>query len=160
MSSLYDFTMRTLEGATRSLREYEGKAVLLVNVASRCGYTPQYKGLEALHRELAPKGLVVLGVPCNDFGAQEPGTDEDIKTFCTSRFDVTFPMLSKITVKGATKHALYAWLTSAATPTGEVQWNFEKFLVGRDGAVRGRFNSGVAPESKELRAALEKALAA
>lgn len=158
MTTLYDFTLKTIDGSERPLKDFEGKVVLLVNVASRCGYTPQYKGLQALHDEWHNRGLIVAGVPANEFGAQEPGTDDEIKTFCETRYAVTFPMFSKLVVKGAGQHPLYAWLTSSATPDGDVQWNFEKFLIGRDGTVVGRFRSNVSPESPELRAAIERAL--
>lgn len=154
MTTLHDFKLRTIEGAELSLADLKGKAVLVVNVASKCGYTPQYKGLQALYEEMKGHGVVVLGVPANDFGAQEPAPDPEIKGFCESRYGVTFPMLSKITVKGEGKHPLYQWLTSAATPSGEVAWNFEKFLVDGAGHVVGRFPSRVAPESKELRDAI------
>jgi glutathione peroxidase len=159
MTTLYDFTLKTLGGQELPLRSYEGKVVLLVNVASRCGYTPQYRGLQALSKELEGSGVVVLGVPANEFGAQEPGTDAEIQTFCEANYGVTFPVASKIVVKGAGQHPLYAWLTTTASPTGDVQWNFEKFLVGRDGRVVGRFRSGVAPESRELHDAIAAAVA-
>lgn len=158
MTTLYDFTMRSLDGAQLPLRAFEGKAVLVVNVASRCGYTPQYRGLQALSEALKGDGLVVLGVPANEFGAQEPGTDAEIKGFCEANYGVTFPMTSKVVVKGDGQHPLYAWLTSSAPTTGDVRWNFEKFLVGRDGRVVARFASKVAPESPELRDAIGAAL--
>jgi glutathione peroxidase len=160
MTTLHDFSATTISGKAQALSDFGGKAVLVVNVASACGYTPQYAGLEALHRELGARGFEVLGFPCNDFGAQEPGTEADIQSFCTTRFGVTFPLFSKITVKGNGKDPLYAWLTTASSPPGEVRWNFEKFLIGKDGALLGRFGSGVAPESAELRAAIDRALAA
>ncbi len=155
MTTLHDFTLRAIDGRDLDLGTLRGKAVLVVNVASRCGLTPQYKGLQGLYEEFGPRGLVVLGVPANDFGAQEPGTDDEIKGFCETRYAVTFPMLSKITVKGAAKHPLYAWLTSVA-PAGEINWNFEKFLIGRDGAVAQRFAPTVAPEASELRDAITR----
>lgn len=156
--TLYDHTLTTIDGQPQALKDYAGKVLLVVNVASACGFTPQYAGLEALHAELADKGLVVMGLPCNDFGAQEPGSETEIKRFCETRFGVKFPMFSKVTVKGDAKHPLYAWLTTAATPAGEVQWNFEKFLIGRDGQILGRFSSRVAPESQALRTAILAAL--
>ena len=159
MTSFHDFSVKTIRGEQKSLADYRGKVVLVVNVASECGFTPQYEGLEKLHEELSLKGLVVAGFPSNDFGAQEPGDDAQIEGFCTTKFGVKFPMFSKIPVKGAAKHALYTFLTSAE-PAGEVKWNFEKFLVGKDGAVVGRFSSKVAPESAELRAAIDRALGA
>lgn len=158
MTTLHDFTMRGIDGKDVSLADFKGKAVLLVNVASRCGKTPQYKGLQALYEEFKDRGLVIAGFPANDFGRQEPGTDAEILTFCSTNYDVTFPMFSKITVKGDAKHPLYQWLTESADPKGAVQWNFEKFLVGRDGRVVGRFRSGVDPEDKDLRDAVARAL--
>jgi glutathione peroxidase len=155
--SFHDFTMKDIYGKDKPLADYRGKVVLAVNVASQCGYTPQYEGLEKLHEKYADRGLVVTGFPANDFGAQEPGPDSEIATFCTSKYGVKFPMFSKITVKGAEKNPLYAFLTQAA-PAGEVKWNFEKFLVGKDGQVVGRFPSSVTPESETLIQAIEKAL--
>ncbi|MDC3962879.1 glutathione peroxidase [Polyangium jinanense] len=155
--SLHDFKMKTIFGEERSLGDFRGKVVLVVNVASECGYTPQYAGLERLHERLEAKGFAVLGFPSNDYGAQEPGTDAEIATFCTSKYGVKFPMFSKITVKGSGKHPLYAFLTQAA-PAGEVKWNFEKFLVGNDGVVIGRYPSSVEPEDEKLVQAIEKAL--
>jgi glutathione peroxidase len=159
MTTLHDFSLTDIDGNSKNLGDFAGKVVLLVNVASRCGYTSQYRGLEKLHEELGPRGVVVLGFPSNDFGAQEPGTDAEIKAFCTTQYDVKFPMFSKITVKGGTRHPLYAWLTTEAQPAGEVKWNFEKFLVGKDGKVIARFGSGVTPEDGDLRGAIERALA-
>lgn len=156
MTSFYDFTLKTLEGRDLALASFRGKAVLVVNVASRCGYTPQYEGLEALSK--AHKDLVVLGVPANEFGAQEPGSDAEIKAFCESRYGVSFLMASKLVVKGDTQHPLFAWLTASAAPPGDIQWNFEKFLIDRAGRVVGRFRSGVTPTSAELGAAIAKAL--
>ncbi len=156
MTTLADFKVRRIDGTEWDLTDLRGRVVLLVNVASQCGYTPQYKGLQALYEEWRAKGVEVVGVPSNDFGAQEPGTDEEIRGFCESRYHVTFPMLSKVVVKGPSKHPLYAWLTASAQPPGEVGWNFEKFLVDRDGQVVGRFPSRVAPESSELRNALAR----
>lgn len=158
MTTLWDFTVRSIDGKEMSLGDLRGKVVLLVNVASQCGYTPQYKGLQALYDEHKDRGLVVVGVPSNDFGAQEPGSDAEIKGFCESKYNVTFPMLSKITVKGTDKHPLYQWLTTAAEPSGEVGWNFEKFLVDREGGVVGRFPSRVAPDSTELRSVVANLL--
>jgi glutathione peroxidase len=160
MTSFHDFSLKAIDGKEKSLREFQGKVVLVVNVASECGYTPQYKGLEQIYEELGPKGLVVAGVPSNDYGAQEPGSDHEIQEFCSTNYGVRFPMFSKLTVKGEDKHPLYTWLTSSAAPAGEVRWNFEKFLIGKDGAIVGRFKSGVEPTSQELRAAIEQALSA
>ena len=159
--TLYDFYMNSIDGEQTSLSQYEGKVVLAVNVASFCGYTRQYKPLEELYEKYKDKGLVILGFPANDFGAQEPGTDEEIKEFCTTKFNVTFPMFSKITVKGDSKHDLYKWLTSGAGNddlAGEVKWNFEKFLIGKDGNLVDRFRSGDEPMGDEMIAAIEAAL--
>ncbi len=159
-SSLQSIAIRDIDGKETSLKAFDGKVVLLVNVASQCGYTPQYKGLEALFRKFKDKGLVVVGVPCNDFGAQEPGSASDIKEFCSSKYQVTFPLLEKIHVKGAEQHPLYAALTGPkASFPGDVKWNFGKFLIGRDGSVLKRFDSGVAPDSGELTQVIEAALA-
>jgi glutathione peroxidase len=152
-------TMKSIDGTDVDLGSYQGKVVLVVNVASRCGATPQYAGLEALYAKYKDKGFVVLGFPANDFGAQEPGSDEQIKEFCSSKYDVTFPMFSKITVKGAGKPKLYQVLTETADPSGDIGWNFEKFLIGKDGKVAGRFKTRVSPDDAELVAAIEAALA-
>lgn len=151
-------TMKKIDGTPVDLAAYKGKVVLIVNVASRCGYTPQYAGLQKLYDTYKDKGLVVLGFPANEFGAQEPGTDPQIAEFCSSKYGVTFDMFSKIVVKGADKAPLYKALTEGATPAGEVAWNFEKFLVGRNGAIVGRFKSGVAPDDAKLKEAIEAAL--
>lgn len=155
-NSVHEFSMKTIDGKTISLADYKGKVVLFVNVASRCGYTPQYAGLENLYKKYKDQGFVIVGVPANNFGGQEPGTDEEIKQFCTRTYNVTFPMLSKVSVKGGDITPLYAYLTSAKG--GDVKWNFTKFLVGKDGKVMERFEPGVAPESPELAAAIQKAL--
>ncbi len=154
-SNIYEFTPKSIDGAPAPLAQYKGKVVLVVNVASQCGYTPQYAGLESLYGTYKGQGLVVAGFPANNFGAQEPGSNAEIKTFCTRKYNVTFPMYSKISVKGADQDPLYAYLTNAA---GEVKWNFTKFLVGKDGKVIAKFDSAVAPESPELTSAIEKAL--
>lgn len=155
-SSIYEFTLKTIDGAPAPLSQYQGKVVLIVNVASRCGYTPQYAGLEKLYRKYKDRGFVILGVPANNFGGQEPGTEAEIREFCKRNYDVTFPMMSKVSVKGADMVPLYRYLTSATG--GDVQWNFTKFLVGKDGRVIARFEPNVAPDSPELIAAIEKAL--
>ena len=152
-------TMKSIDGKDVDLGSYQGKVVLVVNVASRCGATPQYAGLQALYDKYKDKGFVVLGFPANDFGAQEPGSDEQIKEFCSSKYDVTFPMFSKITVKGAGKPKLYQVLTETADPAGEIGWNFEKFLIGKDGTVAGRFKTRVSPDDAALVGAIEAALA-
>jgi glutathione peroxidase len=151
--------MKSIDGTDVDLGSYQGKVVLVVNVASRCGATPQYEGLQALYQKYKDKGFVVLGFPANDFGAQEPGSDEQIKEFCSSKYDVTFPMFSKITVKGADKPKLYQVLTETADPAGDIGWNFEKFLIGKDGKVAGRFKTRVSPDDAALVAAIEAALA-
>jgi len=155
-STIYEFTMNSIDGKPSSLADYKGKVVLLVNVASKCGYTPQYAGLEALYRKYKDDGFVIVGVPANNFGGQEPGTNEEIKTFCKRNYDVTFPMLAKVSVKGADKAPLYEYLTS--TGGGEIKWNFTKFLIARDGKAVARFEPSVKPDSPELVEAVEKAL--
>ncbi|MDX1953563.1 MAG: glutathione peroxidase [Verrucomicrobiota bacterium] len=161
MTSIYEIPINDIDGKKTSLKAYQGKVILLVNVASKCGYTPQYKGLEAIHRKFKDQGLVVLGVPSNDFGSQEPGSAEEIKTFCSTTYDVTFPLTEKIHVKGSEQHPLYAALTGKDSSfPGDVKWNFSKFLIGRDGKVIKRYDSKVAPESEELTGDIEKALAA
>lgn len=159
--SIHDIPLKDIDGKDTSLKAYEGKVVLIVNVASRCGYTPQYKGLETIYEKYKDKGLVVLGFPCNQFGQQEPGTSAEIKEFCSSKYNVTFPMFSKIDVNGANRHPLYVALAGKDSPfPGDIKWNFSKFLVGRDGKILKRFESGIAPESPELTSAIDTALAA
>jgi glutathione peroxidase len=160
-SSVHEFTLNSIDGKPTALSQYKGKVMLLVNVASKCGYTPQYAGLESLYQKYKDRGLVVVGVPANNFGGQEPGTNEDIKTFCTRNYNVTFPMMSKVSVKGEDKTPLYQFLTdSALNPAtgGDVKWNFTKFLVGKDGKVILRFESKVTPDAPELTSAVEEAL--
>jgi len=151
--------MQAIDGKPVDLASYQGKVVLVVNVASRCGYTGQYAGLQKLYDTYKDKGFVILGFPANDFGAQEPGSDAEIATFCSSKYGVTFPMFSKVTVKGPNKPALYAALLAAAQPTSDIAWNFEKFLIGKDGVVVGRYKSGVKPDAAELTQAIDAALA-
>jgi glutathione peroxidase len=156
----YDIPLTTLSGSPASLGDFKDKTLLIVNVASRCGFTSQYTGLEALYRKYKDQGLVVLGFPCNQFGAQEPGTEEAIATFCSTTYDVTFPMFAKIAVKGSNAHPLYVQLVTAADAqgvAGDVLWNFEKFLVDRKGTVQ-RFRSAVAPADPGLVKAIEQAL--
>lgn len=156
-----NFTMKDIEGKDQDLSQYKGKVVLIVNTASRCGFTPQYKGLETLYESKKGAGLVVLGFPSNDFGGQEPGTDEEIKAFCSTRFNVTFPMFSKVPVKGPTAHPLYKKLAAQPAPVGgEPGWNFTKFLVDREGKVVARFDSRVRPDSQELVNRVDELLAA
>ena len=158
--SIYDIPLKDIDGKDTSLKPYQGKVLLIVNVASRCGFTPQYAALEALYRKYKDQGLVVLGFPCNQFGGQEPGTDAEIKQFCSSKYDVTFPMFDKIEVNGANRHPLYVRLAGKDSPfPGNIGWNFTKFLVGRDGKILKRFNSPVKPDSAEVTQAIESALA-
>ena len=161
-ASLYDIPYQDIDGKASSLKAYQGKVVLVVNVASQCGYTRQYQPLEALYRKYKDQGLVIVGFPCNEFGGQEPGTGEEIKAFCTSKFAVTFPLSEKIKVKsGSEQHALYAALTGPeAKFPGNVRWNFTKFLIGRDGAVLARFEPKDEPDSERMVKAIEAALAA
>lgn len=157
----YAFEMKAIDGKPAPLSVYQGKVTLFVNVASRCGYTPQYEGLEELYRKYKGKGLVVLGIPANNFGGQEPGTNEEIAQFCKRTYDVSFPMFAKVSVKGQDQADLYRYLTSKdANPgtAGDIRWNFTKFLVGKDGKVLARFESGVSPTSAELVKAIEDAL--
>jgi glutathione peroxidase len=160
-TNLSSIPLKDIDGSPTSLQAYAGKVLLVVNVASQCGFTPQYEGLEALWRKYKDAGLVVLGFPCNDFGAQEPGTNDEIKTFCKSRFDVTFPMFDKLHVLGAEQHPLYAALTGpSSVAPGPITWNFNKFLIGRNGAIIARFDSEVEPGSETLAKAVESALKA
>ena len=155
-SSVHEFTLPSIDGVPAPLSAYKGKVVLIVNVASKCGYTPQYAGLEKLYEKYKDRGFVVLGFPANNFGAQEPGTNDEIKTFCSRNYNVTFPMYSKISVKGDDKAPLYRYLTDSTG--GEIKWNFTKFLVDGDGKVIARFESKIEPDSPELVGAVEKAL--
>ena len=148
--TLYDIDVKTIDGRTESLSSYTGKTLLIVNVASECGFTPQYAGLEQLYREFKDRGLVVLGFPCNQFGHQEPGTESDIAAFCSTKYDVTFPLFAKIDVNGPHAHPLYQWLKSekkGVLGTGAVKWNFTKFLVDRHGAVLRRYAPNDTPQS-------------
>jgi glutathione peroxidase len=157
MSSFHDFSVKTIDGQAKSLKDYQGKAVLVVNVASACGLTPQYTGLEKLFREYQSRGLVVLGLPCNQFGAQEPGSEAEIKEFCSLNYGVSFPMTSKIEVNGGGAHPLYTWLRGE-TGGADIQWNFEKFLIGKDGRIVKRYSPKTVPEDKILRADIQTAL--
>jgi glutathione peroxidase len=159
--SLYEFTLNSIDGQPAPLAAYKGKVLLLVNVASKCGFTPQYTALESLYEKYKTDGLVVIGFPANNFMSQEPGTDSEIKDFCSRTYSVKFPMYSKISVKGDDKAPIYHYLTEKATnPTtsGEIKWNFTKFLVARDGTILARFEPAVKPDSPEVIAAIEKAL--
>jgi len=160
-SSIYDFTMRDIDGKNVSLADFKGQTLLLVNVASRCGFTPQYKGLEALHQKYGPQRFQVLGFPANNFFRQEPGTDAEIKTFCSLKYNVTFLIFSKISVKGKDIHPLYRFLTDKTTNpqfAGGISWNFNKFLVDRTGKITARFGSRETPESPQMSQAIEKIL--
>ena len=160
--TLYDFSLRTIDGAEQGLADYRGKAVLVVNVASKCGLTPHYRGLQQLYDEYHEDGFEVLGFPCNQFGAQEPGSDAEVKQFCSSRYSVTFPMFSKLEVNGPGRAPLYGWLATQATQPdgpGDIAWNFAKFLIGKDGRVRARFDPRTEPDSNEIRNAIAEALA-
>lgn len=159
-SSVHHFKLNTIEGKPASLGDYKGKVVLLVNVASQCGLTPQYKALQEVHAKYKDKGFTVIGVPCNDFGSQEPGSSEEIVEFCTEKYNVTFPLMEKIHVKGGEQHPLYARLTGKdAEFPGEIKWNFGKFLIGKDGKVLKRFEPQTKPDADEVVKAIETALA-
>lgn len=180
MSALADIPLKTIQGTDASLGDYAGKVLLVVNVASKCGLTPQYEGLEAIYGKYRERGLVVLGFPANDFAGQEPGSNDEIESFCTTNFGVDFPMFEKLVATGPDKHPLYAALTGAApaavndgafrerlkgfgmtpNPAPELLWNFEKFLIGRDGAVIARFSPDTTPGDPALVEAIEKALVA
>lgn len=155
--SLYDLSATAIDGSSKPLAEFKGKVALVVNVASQCGFTPQYAGLQKLFDTYKDKGFVVLGFPCNDFGGQEPGSEADIQKFCSSKFGVSFPLFAKVTALGPNKHPVYDLLTKS-TGGDEVGWNFEKFLVGRNGLVLERFSSNVRPSDSRLTDAIEAAL--
>ena len=159
--TVYDFTLNSIDGQPAPLAAYKGKVVLLVNVASRCGYTPQYTALESIYEKYKDQGFVIVGIPANNFGGQEPGTNQEIKTFCSSKYNVTFPMMAKVSVKGEDATPLYQFLTDKAahSQTGdEIKWNFTKFLVGPDGRVITRFEPEVTPDAPQVTSAIEKAL--
>jgi glutathione peroxidase len=159
--SIYDFTMNSIDGQPVSLKSYKGKVVLLVNVASKCGFTPQYAGLEALYEKYKDKGFVIVGVPANNFMQQEPGTNEEIKTFCSRKYNVTFPMMSKVSVLGEDKTPLYRYLTDKDSDPkfgGDIKWNFTKFLFDRNGNPVARFEPAVKPDSPEVQTAIESTL--
>jgi glutathione peroxidase len=159
--SLYEIAVKDIDGQATTLAPLKGRVLLIVNVASECGYTPQYEGLQAIYQKYEAKGFTVLGFPCNQFGGQEPGTNAEIKNFCSSKFHVTFPLFDKIVVNGAKRHPLYVTLAGQGSPfPGDIGWNFTKFLIGRDGKIVQRFDSGAEPESAEVTKAIESALAA
>jgi glutathione peroxidase len=159
-ANIYDFTLPSIDGKPMPLAEFKGKVVLVVNVASRCGYTPQYSALELLYEKYKDQGFVIVGFPANNFGAQEPGTNEEIKTFCSRKYNVTFPMYGKVSVKGDDQTPLYQYLTKQTGPSiaGDIKWNFTKFMVDRNGNVVERFESAATPDSKEVVSAVEKQL--
>ena len=159
--SVYEFTLKNSKGKDVKLDEFRGQVVMLVNVASKCGYTPQYDGLQKIYEQYKDRGFTILGFPANNFGAQEPGSDEEIQEFCRINYGVTFPVFSKISVKGEDKHPLYKYLTEKESNpefAGEIKWNFNKFLVGRDGKIVARFDSGDKPEDPKVTQAIEQAL--
>ena len=160
--SIYDFTMNSIDGESTPLSKFQGRVVLVVNVASRCGFTPQYSALEKVYEKYKDRGFVIVGFPANNFGGQEPGTNQEIKTFWSSKYNVTFPMMAKVSVKGGDKTPLYQFLTDkTANPStgGEIQWNFTKFLIGPDGRPVARFEPNVTPDDPQVTAAIEKELA-
>ena len=160
-TSVYDFTLNSIDGKPVPLSDFKEKVVLLVNVASRCGFTPQYAGLEALYEKYKDRGFVIVGIPANNFGGQEPGTNQEIKTFCKSKYSVTFPMMAKVSVKGADQTPLYQFLTASNTDSkfaGEIKWNFTKFLVSKDGKVVNRFEPEITPDDPRVTAAIEQEL--
>ena len=160
-TSVFDFTVKNITGEQTPLSAYKGKVSLIVNVASKCGLTPQYEGLEHLYQQYKGQGLAILGFPANNFGGQEPGTEEEIQTFCSTKYNVTFDLFSKMSVKGDDIDPLYAYLTGLPEPIGgEIEWNFGKFLVGKDGMVIARFSPKTAPDAPEVIAAIESALKA
>src|SRR2546428_6648797 len=160
-ASVHDVAVKDIDGKDTSLKAYKGKVLLVVNVASKCGLTPQYKALEAVHEKYKDKGFTVLGFPCNQFMGQEPGTNEEIKQFCSSKYNVTFPLFDKIDVNGPKRHPLYVALAGPESPfPGDIKWNFGKFLIGRDGKIIKRFEPRTAPDSPEVIQAIEAALAA
>ena len=161
MSTFHDFTAKTIDGKDKALKDYAGKVLLVVNVASQCGLTPQYEGLQKLYEQYRGRGVEVLGFPCNQCAGQEPGTETQIKTFCETHYGVTFPLFAKLEVNGAARHPLYAFLTAQATQPdspGDIQWNFAKFVVDKRGAVAARFSPTVTPSAPELTHAIDRAL--
>jgi glutathione peroxidase len=157
--SIANISVKTINHQDKTLSDYLGKVLLIVNVASQCGYTPQYKGMEELYQKYQAQGFEILAFPCNDYGMQEPGSNEEIQQFCTMRYDVSFPLFDKVHAKGSQQHPLYAQLTQSVEPKGEVSWNFEKFLVNKKGEVVERYKSAIAPNDTSLTRAIEKALA-
>lgn len=158
-TTVSDIRVKTINGKDKVLSDYVGNVLLVVNVASYCGYTPQYKGLEQLQQKYQAQGLRVLGFPCNDYGAQEPGSNAEIAQFCSRNYGVSFELFDKLHAKGPQQHPLYARLSQAVIPSGNVSWNFEKFLISKTGEVVARFRSSVSPDSRELISAIETELA-
>lgn len=158
-TGVLNFSMTTIDGKTKLLTDYKGKVLMIVNTASECGYTPQYETLEKLYETYKDKGFMILAFPANNFGKQEPGTDEQIKTFCSTKYNVTFDLFSKISVKGEDKHPLYKYITEQSPFRGDIKWNFQKYIVDRSGKIVSRFLSAVDPMSKEVRDTVEKLLA-
>lgn len=161
MTTVHEFSATTIDGDDKSLGDFAGKTLLVVNVASECGLTPQYKGLEELHRKYKGRGFAVLGFPCNQFAGQEPGSEDEIKSFCETRYDVTFPLFSKIDVNGEDRHPLYQFLTAQATQPdgpGDIKWNFAKFVVDKKGNVVARFDPATEPTDKDVTTVIEEAL--
>jgi glutathione peroxidase len=159
--SVHELKMKSIDGKDVDLSQYKGKVLLIVNVASECGYTPHYKGMQELYEKYAKDGLVVIGVPANDFGKQEPGSNEEIKQFCESKYKVTFPMMAKVAAKGTGIAPIFQTLTTTETPAakaGDIRWNFEKFLIGKDGQLIARWGSGTEPMSNDIQEAVKKAL--
>ena len=159
MSNFHDFTMKTIDGADKSMADYKGKACLVINVASRCGYTKHYRGMQKLFDKYKARGLMVMGFPSNQYAEEEPGSDEEIKNFCSTEYGVTFDMFAKTDVKGDNINPLYKWLVEQGPEAGEIRWNFAKILVSKEGEVIGRWDPKVDPEDPEIIEAIEKALA-
>ncbi len=161
VAPIHSVPLKDIKGKATSLKAYEGKVLLVVNVASKCGYTPQYEALEAIYQKNKAKGFVVLGFPCNQFGGQEPASNEEIQQFCSSKYNVTFPLFDKLEVNGAGRHPLYNLLAGKDSPfPGDIKWNFNKFLIGRDGKILKRFEPKATPDSADVSQAIEEALAA
>lgn len=156
--NIYDISVKNMDGETIKLSDYKGKVLLIVNVASKCGYTPQYKGLENVYQKYRDKGFEILAFPCNDFGEQEPGTNDEIRTFCENKYNVSFPLFDKVHVLGDDKSELYDRLINNSEPMGDIGWNFEKFLIDKNGDIAGRFKSKIKPESDEIVGRIEAEL--
>ncbi|MCY7361563.1 MAG: glutathione peroxidase [Ignavibacteria bacterium] len=153
--NIYDLSVLTMDGKEQKLSDYKGKVLLIVNVASQCGYTSQYEGLEAVYLKYKDRGFEILAFPCNDFGKQEPGTNDEIRTFCESKYNVTFPLFDKVKVLGDNKSSLYERLINNSIPNGDIDWNFEKFLIDKEGNIEARYKSKIKPESEEITKEIE-----